>query len=55
MKRRIPGVNLEFYISSEMLQAINAAQGLTQGMGNENRISEEEDEGSDDSVEELVD
>ena len=55
MKRRIPGVNLEFYITSETLQAINAAQGLTQGMGSKNRISEEEDEESDDSVEELVD
>lgn len=55
MKRRIPEVNLEFYISSETLQAINAAQGFTQGMESKNRISEEEDEESDDSVEELVD
>ena len=60
MRKRQPGVNLMFYIKQQTLDSIDKALGTTLAGDREEREEEEEEEGranegSDDSIEEVVD
>ena len=57
MRRRLPGVNLSFFIKPETLDAISKALGTVLIIGGNEEEEEEEREGgeSDESIEEVVD
>lgn len=55
MRRRLPGVNLSFFIKPETLDAISKALGTVLIGGNEEEEEEREGGESDESIEEVVD